>query len=77
MAVVEQRFRYEGADGTGLAGFRWSGSAEPKGVLQLAHGAGEHAGRYRGPLAPLVEVVRRAIVDGFDEDVDLEELLAG
>ncbi len=55
MAVIEQRFRYEGADGTGLAGFRWSGAAKPKAVLQLAHGAGEHAGRYRGPLAPLVE----------------------
>jgi alpha-beta hydrolase superfamily lysophospholipase len=55
MAVVEQRFRYEGADGAGLAGFRWSGAARPKAVLQLAHGAGEHAGRYREPLAPIVE----------------------
>src|ERR1700691_1011605 len=24
MSVTDQRFRYEGQDGTGLAGFRWS-----------------------------------------------------
>jgi alpha-beta hydrolase superfamily lysophospholipase len=55
MTVTEQRFRYEGADGTALAGFRWSGAAAPKAVLQLAHGAGEHSGRYRGPLGPIIE----------------------
>ena len=54
-AVEETRFRYEGADGTGLAGFVWrSTGATPRAVLQLAHGAGEHAGRYREALAPLV-----------------------
>src|SRR5580658_7369728 len=55
MTVTDQRFRYEGADGTGLAGFRWSGAARPKAVVQLAHGAGEHAMRYFGPLAPVVD----------------------
>jgi alpha-beta hydrolase superfamily lysophospholipase len=55
MATEEVRFRYEGGDGTGLAGFRWSGPVRPKAVLQLAHGAGEHSGRYREPLAPLIE----------------------
>jgi alpha-beta hydrolase superfamily lysophospholipase len=55
MTVTDQRFRYEGADGAGLAGFRWSGSARPKAVIQLAHGAGEHAMRYFGPLAPIIE----------------------
>ena len=55
MAVIETRFRYEGADGTGLAGFVWRGAAKPKAVLQLAHGAGEHAGRYLGPMAPIIE----------------------
>ena len=49
-------FRYHGDDGVALAGFRWSPSAaRPRGVLQLAHGAGEHAGRYREPLDPIVE----------------------
>jgi alpha-beta hydrolase superfamily lysophospholipase len=55
MTVTDQRFRYEGADGAGLAGFRWSGSAKPRAVIQLAHGAGEHAMRYFGPLAPIIE----------------------
>ena len=53
--MIEQRFRYEGADGTGLAGFRWRGGPPPKAVLQLAHGAGEHSGRYREVLAPIAE----------------------
>jgi alpha-beta hydrolase superfamily lysophospholipase len=55
MTVQETRFRYEGEDGTGLAGFVWGSDARPRAVLQLAHGAGEHSGRYRGPLAPIVE----------------------
>jgi alpha-beta hydrolase superfamily lysophospholipase len=55
MPIAERRFRYEGADGTALAGFRWSSDAPAKGVLQLSHGAGEHSGRYLGPLAPIVE----------------------
>ena len=55
MTITDQRFRYEGADGAGLAGFRWSSGARPKAVIQLAHGAGEHAMRYFEPLAPLVE----------------------
>jgi hypothetical protein len=54
MTAIETRFRYEGADGAGLAGFVWRDpDAAPRGVLQLAHGAGEHAGRYFGPLAPV------------------------
>jgi alpha-beta hydrolase superfamily lysophospholipase len=55
MTVSEQRFRYEGADGTGLAGFRWSAATRPKAVIQLAHGAGEHSGRYREVMSPIVE----------------------
>ena len=55
MATTETRFRYQGADGTGLAGFLWRDpDVQPRGVLQLAHGAGEHAGRYFAPLAPVM-----------------------
>ena len=55
MGATETRFRYEGADGTGLAGFVWRDPDVPtRGVLQLAHGAGEHAGRYFGPLGPVM-----------------------
>ncbi|MDE2488037.1 MAG: alpha/beta fold hydrolase [Alphaproteobacteria bacterium] len=53
--MEETRFRYEGADGSGLAGFIWRGARPPKAMLQLAHGAGEHSGRYREPLAPIVD----------------------
>ena len=55
MGATETRFRYQGADGTGLAGFLWRDpDVQPRGVLQLAHGAGEHAGRYFDPLAPVM-----------------------
>src|SRR5579859_2285054 len=55
MTVTEQRFRYEGAEGEPLAGFRWSSATKPKAVIQLAHGAGEHSGRYLEPLTPIIE----------------------
>ena len=55
MGTTETLFVYEGSDGTRLAGFVWSDQdVRPRGVLQLAHGAGEHAGRYVGPLAPVM-----------------------
>jgi len=55
MAVTESRFRYQGEDGVALAGVTWRGEGEPRLVLQLAHGAGEHCGRYLEPLTPLIE----------------------
>ena len=55
MHVTQTLFRYEGGDGVALAGFRWRSEAEPRAVLQLAHGAGEHAGRYLEPLHPLLD----------------------
>ena len=50
----ENYFRYEGRDGTPLAGRQWWPAGPPRAVIQLAHGAGEHGGRYAEPLAPLV-----------------------
>ncbi len=55
MPIIDQRFRYEGADGAPLAGFRWSATARPRAVVQLAHGAGEHAMRYFERLKPIIE----------------------
>jgi alpha-beta hydrolase superfamily lysophospholipase len=55
MTITDQRFRYQGADGTGLAGFRWSAPGKPRAVIQLAHGAGEHAMRYFEPFRPIIE----------------------
>jgi alpha-beta hydrolase superfamily lysophospholipase len=51
----ERRFRFEGEDGASIAGFRWKGFGAPKAVLQVSHGAGEHAQRYPSPLSPLIE----------------------
>lgn len=34
-------------DGTELALYRWSGDTQPTFIAQIAHGMGEHAGRYR------------------------------
>jgi alpha-beta hydrolase superfamily lysophospholipase len=36
-------------------GYRWTSLARPLAAIQLAHGAGEHAGRYLGPLTPIIE----------------------
>jgi len=55
MAIRERSFRFEGALGAQIAGFRWvDGAVTPHAVLQVAHGMGEHARRYRAPLAPLI-----------------------
>jgi alpha-beta hydrolase superfamily lysophospholipase len=55
MAFHERTFRFEGADGAQIAGFRWYDDAvTPHAVLQVAHGMGEHARRYIAPLQPLI-----------------------
>lgn len=53
--LTSTTFRYHGSDGTALAGFRWESAAAPRAILQLAHGAGEHCGRYFEPLTPIIE----------------------
>lgn len=55
MAIDEQRFRFRGADGKEIQGYRWRASASPKAALVVAHGAAEHAGRYKAPLTPMIE----------------------
>lgn len=55
MAAVERRFRYDGHDAAPLMGFAWRDpAATPRAILQLAHGAGEHAGRYFEVMAPIL-----------------------
>ena len=55
MATLERRFRFTGADGAPIAGFRWiDDRVTPHAVLQVAHGMGEHARRYMAPLEPLI-----------------------
>jgi alpha-beta hydrolase superfamily lysophospholipase len=55
MTIRDHEFRFEGADCEPVFAYRWSGDAPVRGVLQVAHGMGEHALRYREPLAPLIE----------------------
>ncbi len=55
MTVRERAFRFEGAGGADIAGFRWTDDTiTPHAVLIVAHGMGEHARRYLAPLAALI-----------------------
>jgi alpha-beta hydrolase superfamily lysophospholipase len=49
----ETQFSFSAADGTPIAGYRWQGD-HTRAVVQIAHGMGEHAGRYRRFAACLV-----------------------
>jgi alpha-beta hydrolase superfamily lysophospholipase len=53
--MTESTFMLEASDGQQLCGYHWLPSGDPIAVVQLAHGASEHAARY-GLLA-------RALVD--------------
>jgi alpha-beta hydrolase superfamily lysophospholipase len=39
-------FRYSSSDGAQITAYRWVPAGEPRAVLQLTHGMGEHAQRY-------------------------------
>jgi alpha-beta hydrolase superfamily lysophospholipase len=45
-------FTFASRDGTEVHCYRWQAASSPKGILQIAHGMGEHALRY-APLAAL------------------------
>jgi len=51
----EKRFSFRGGDGAALAGYRWGAPGQAKTIVQLAHGMGEHAGRYRSALSQVLE----------------------
>ena len=53
--MSEEEFRFSGGDGTSVFCFRWLPSKPVRGVLQISHGMGEHALRYREPLQPLLD----------------------
>src|SRR5438445_9437443 len=40
------RFQFTSGDGLSIACVKWSGEHEIRGVVQIAHGLGEHIGRY-------------------------------
>src|SRR5215475_8173794 len=41
-----ERFQFTSADGLSIACAKWSGHHLVRGVVQIAHGLGEHIGRY-------------------------------
>jgi alpha-beta hydrolase superfamily lysophospholipase len=43
----ETTFSFDAADGVSVSAFRWTNVAPPKAIVQIAHGMGEHAARYR------------------------------
>lgn len=47
------RFTFTATDGTTIAARHWPAQGDTRIVLIVAHGMGEHAGRYAAPLAPL------------------------
>ena len=50
MPAVETRHPLVANDGYPVEVFTWDGPVPPRAVVQIAHGMGEHARRYR-PLA--------------------------
>lgn len=55
MAIHQHTFTFEGEDGVPIFAYRWSCDAPVRGILQVAHGMGEHALRYLEPLTPIIE----------------------
>ena len=50
-----ERFQFTSSDGLSIACEKWRGHHEPRGVVQIAHGLGEHMGRYAELAKLLVE----------------------
>lgn len=50
MTVTESVHTIQASDDTPIRTYRWNGSAPTRGIVQIAHGMGEHALRYR-PIA--------------------------
>jgi alpha-beta hydrolase superfamily lysophospholipase len=52
---MDDTFTFDGADGAKIFTYRWRPDGPVRGVLQISHGMGEHALRYREPLQPLLD----------------------
>ena len=52
---MDDTFTVDGADGAKIFTYRWRPKGAIRGVLQISHGMGEHALRYREPLQPLLD----------------------
>lgn len=52
--MSSMQFRFTSADALPIACARWNGCQPVRGVVQIAHGMGEHIGRYLGLIDALV-----------------------
>ena len=52
--IPTAEFRFTSTDGLRVACSRWDGRRPVRGVIQIAHGMGEHIGRYIGVIETLV-----------------------
>src|SRR6266536_5771452 len=50
-----ERFEFESGDGLAIACVKWGNSRDVRGVVQIAHGLGEHMGRYAELAETLLE----------------------
>src|SRR5215831_13421149 len=50
-----ERFQFTSTDGLSIACVKWGGHHDVRGVVQIAHGLGEHIGRYGELAEKLVE----------------------
>jgi alpha-beta hydrolase superfamily lysophospholipase len=50
-----ERFHFTSSDGLSIACEKWSGHQAPRGIVQIAHGLGEHMGRYAELAKVLVD----------------------
>jgi alpha-beta hydrolase superfamily lysophospholipase len=51
---ISTEFRFTSTDGLRVACARWDSRGPVRGVVQIAHGMGEHIGRYAGTIEVLV-----------------------
>jgi len=54
-ATTPARFTYRAQDGLDITAYHWKPTAEPRGVVQLTHGMGEHVLRYSALATALAE----------------------
>ena len=53
--TMDGSFEFKGTDGTRVAAYHWPAIGPTRAVLQVSHGMGEHALRYRAPMQRLRE----------------------
>ena len=63
-SITAYPFEFISRDGLKIACSRWDNGNPPRGVIQIAHGMGEHIGRYLG----LIEVLARSGLVVFGND---------